>query len=442
MTTGYWLLVTDHWSLRNMSKIKKITALEILDSRGNPTVKAIVELGNGISDSATVPSGASTGKYEALELRDEDVRYKGKGVLTACENIKGEVNKALFNLNVIDQEMIDKRLIELDGTENKSRLGANAILAVSLAVAKAAAKSEKLELYEYLAKVFNFKKPKSLPIAFFNILNGGVHSDSGLSIQEFQIIPREFKNFSEKLQAASEIFHNLKEIFSSAGFPTSVGDEGGFAPKLASNGEAFEFLQKAINESGYNFGGTVSIGIDAAASNFFEVERQAYTLKPENKSLETERLIALYQEWRKKYDLFSIEDGLAEDNFEDWKIMNEKMGDNTLIIGDDLLVTNTNRLERAVSFSAVNAAIVKPNQIGTLSETVEFVKLCQKNKIKVVISHRSGETEDNFIADLAVAVGAEFVKFGAPCRGERTAKYNRLLEIEWHQLGNLVSKYS
>jgi enolase len=413
-----------------MNKIKKITALEILDSRGNPTVQATVTLENGISGSAAVPSGASTGKYEALELRDKDTRYGGLGVLTACENINGKIFKSLSGVEATEQKKIDKLMIELDGTENKSSLGANAILAVSMASARAAAKSENVPLHQYLAKTFGLKKPRNIPTAFFNVLNGGAHSDSGLSVQEFQIVPGEFKTFSEKLQVASEIFHKLKSLLSNAGFSAGVGDEGGFAPKLESNVEALDYIERAIIEAKYSFHGMVSIGIDAAASGFFESDQQTYTLKPENISLEAERLVALYQEWKKKYDLFSIEDGLSEDDFENWKMMNEKMGENTLIIGDDLLVTNAGRLKKAISFSAVNAAIVKPNQIGSLLETFDFIKECQKNKIRLVVSHRSGETEDDFISDLAVAAGAEYVKFGAPCRGERTAKYNRLLEIE------------
>jgi len=413
-----------------MAKIKKIDAFEILDSRGNPTVKATVELENGAFGAAAIPSGASTGKYEALELRDNDTRYKGMGVLNACENINKTIAKTIAGHEVSDQKKIDEVLVYLDGTENKSRLGGNATLAVSLASARAAATSENIPLYQYIATTFGFKKPKNIPTAFFNILNGGAHSDSGLSVQEFQIIPREFKTFAEKLRVASEIYQKLKELLSGAGFPVGVGDEGGFAPKLESNVEAFDYIQKAVAESGYNFSGTVSIGIDAAASNFFAAEQNSYTLKPENISLEPERFIALFQEWKKKYQLFSIEDGLAEDDFGSWKILNAKMEADTLIIGDDLLATNKTRLEKALSFSAVNSAIVKPNQIGTLSETMDFIKSCQKNQIKIVVSHRSGETEDSFVADLAVAAGAEFVKFGAPCRGERTAKYNRLLEIE------------
>jgi enolase len=267
-----------------------------------------------------------------------------------------------------------------------------------------------------------------MPTAFFNVINGGAHSDSGLSIQEFQIIPREFKSFSEKLRVASEIYHKLKELLANSGYTVGVGDEGGFAPKLDSHSEAFEFITRAIEEAGNKE--KASLGIDAAASYFFDASENSYTLKPENISLEPERLLALYQEWMKKYNIISLEDGLTEDDFENWKKMNEKIGQDFLVVGDDLLVTNIGRLEKALSFSAVNAAIVKPNQIGTLSETMDFIKKCQKNNIKCIVSHRSGETEDTFNADLAVAAGVEYVKFGAPCRGERTAKYNRLLEIE------------
>jgi enolase len=411
-----------------MNAIKKISALEILDSRGNPTVKATIVLDNDIVGSAAVPSGASTGKYEALEMRDHDTRYDGLGVLKACGNINNAISKKLTGLDALDQKKIDSALIELDGTENKSNLGANAMLAVSLASARAAAKSENIPLYKYLAKTYKFKKPKKIPTAFFNIINGGAHADSGLSVQEFQIIPEKFKSFSEKLRAASEISHKLKTLLANAGYPIGVGDEGGFAPKLDSHSDAFEYITRAIEETGCS--GKVSLGIDAAASSFFDENEESYTLKPENTSLEADRLISLYQEWTKKYNIISLEDGLSEDDFENWKKLNEKMGKSSLIIGDDLLVTNPDRLKKALSFSAVNAAIVKPNQIGTLSETMEFIKLCQKNKIKIIVSHRSGETEDSFIADLAVAAGAEFVKFGAPCRSERTAKYNRMLEIE------------
>ena len=411
-----------------MIKIKKISSREILDSRGNPTVEATVILDNESSAIAAVPSGASTGEYEALELRDYNTRYNGLGVLAACENINKKITKKLVGFDAFDQKKIDSSMIELDGTENKSSLGANAILAVSLAAARAAAKAKNVPLYEYLAHTYKFKRPKNIPTALFNILNGGVHADSGLSVQEFQIIPEKFKSFSEKLRTASEIFHKLKDLLASAGYPTGVGDEGGFAPQLDGHSDAFEFIVRAIEEAGYK--GKVTLGIDAAASSFFDKNEKKYTLKPENTGLETDRLISLYQEWGEKYNIVSFEDGLAEDDFENWKKMKAKMGKNNLIIGDDLLATNINRLEKALSFSAVNAAIVKPNQIGTLTETIDFVKKCQKNKIKCVVSHRSGETTDNFIADLAVATGAEFVKFGAPCRGERVGKYNRLFEIE------------
>jgi len=413
-----------------MAEIKKISAMEILDSRGNPTVQAFVSLDNGMTGSAAIPSGASTGTYEAIELRDNDTRYNGLGVKKACENINGQINKRLKGVNVLDQQNIDRFLLDLDGTENKSNLGANAMLAVSMASARVAAIYENTPLFSYLAKKYKFGKPKKIPTAFFNVINGGAHSDSGLSIQEFQIIPIEFGTFSEKLRVASEIFHKLKEILGNMNLSTGVGDEGGFAPKLESTSQVFDCLQKAIEENGYNFSGMVSIGIDAAASSFFDRDKQKYTIKPENTHLESDRLIALYQEWKKKYDLFSIEDGLAEDDFETWKKLNDKLGSKTLIIGDDLLVTNVSRLEKSISFSACNAAIVKPNQIGTLTETVEFIQKCQKNKIKCVVSHRSGETTDDFISDLAVATGVDFVKFGAPCRGERVVKYNRLLEIE------------
>ena len=411
-----------------MPKIKKISSIEILDSRGNPTVKATVLLDNNISGSAAVPSGASTGTYEALELHDNDTRYGGLGVLNACENINKAINKKLVGFDVSDQKKIDAVMIELDGTENKSNLGANAMLAVSLASARAAATAQNLPLYKYLAKKYGFKSPKKIPTSFFNIINGGAHADSGLSVQEFQIVPEKFKSFAEKLRAASEIFHKLKSLLANAGYPIGVGDEGGFAPQLDSHSDAFEYIQKAIEEAGYK--NKVSLGIDAAASSFFDENEKRYTLKPENTSLEADRLVSLYQEWVRKYKIISLEDGLAEDDFENWKKLNQKLGKNTLIIGDDLLVTNMDRLKKALSFSAINAAIVKPNQIGTLTETMEFIKLCQKNKIKTVVSHRSGETCDDFIADLAVAAESEFVKFGAPCRGERTAKYNRLLEIE------------
>ncbi|MFA5871218.1 MAG: phosphopyruvate hydratase [Parcubacteria group bacterium] len=413
-----------------MAKIKKIFAQEVLDSRANPTVKAFIYLDNGTVGSASAPSGASTGAYEAVELRDNDSRYLGQGVLGACENINKTIQKKLIGFEISDQKKIDAAMIELDGTDNKASLGANATLAVSLASARAASTAEGVPLYKYLAKSYGYRSFRKLPTAFFNIINGGKHSDSGLSIQEFQIVPLSFDSFSEKLRSASEIFHKLKELLSNPQFSVSVGDEGGFAPRMGGQIEALEYIREAITESGYKFGGEVALALDTAASNFYDSERDQYVLKPENTALDKERLIALYYEWKNKYQFFSIEDGLEENDFNGWSKLNEKLGKNTLIVGDDLLTTNTDRLKKALDFNACNAAIVKPNQIGTLTETVDFIKLCQANNIKCVVSHRSGETCDDFIADLAVATGAEYVKFGAPCRGERVAKYNRLLEIE------------
>ncbi len=415
-----------------MIKIKKITALEILDSRGNPTVEASIFLDDGTVGTAAAPSGASTGSFEAVELRDKEKRYGGLGVLSACENINGVIQKNLTGLKVTSQRRIDKILNDLDGTEDKSRLGANAILAVSLACARAASISQKIPLFQYIAKTYKFKKSRKMPVAFFNIINGGKHSDSGLSIQEFQIIPYGFRRISDQVRCASEVYHKLKELLLNAGLSAGVGDEGGFAPNLESQTEAFDYLVRATEEAGYELNKEVSLGIDAAASNFFNQEQNCYTLKPENTSLEGERLISLYQEWKLKHSISSIEDGLEENDWEGWKKMNRRLSENEkdLVIGDDLLTTNVKRLEKAVSFEACNAAIVKPNQIGTLTETIDFIKKAKENKIKCVISHRSGETCDDFIADLAVACGAEFVKFGAPCRGERVAKYNRLMEIE------------
>jgi enolase len=413
-----------------MAKIKKIFAQEVLDSRGNPTIKASVHLDNETVGSASVPSGASTGTYEAVELRDNDSRYLGQGVLGGCENINKVIQKELIGCEVTDQKNIDTLMIELDGTENKSKLGANAILAVSLASARAGSIAENSPLYKYLANSFHYKLNRKMPTAFFNIINGGEHSDSGLSIQEFLIVPFAFDTFAKKLQSASEIFHKLKDLLSNPQFSVGVGDEGGFAPRMGSHIEAFEYIKEAITESGYKYGEEITLALDAASSYFFDSEREQYVLKPENTSLDRERLIALYFEWKNKYQFFSIEDGLEENDFNGWSKLTEKLGENTLIIGDDLLTTNTNRLNKALNFKACNAAIVKPNQIGTLSETIDFIRLCQKNQIKCVISHRSGETCDDFVADLAIAVGAEFVKFGAPDRGERVAKYNRLLEIE------------
>lgn len=415
-----------------MSKITKIHAREILDSRGNPTVEVEVELESGIKTSAAVPSGASTGTYEALELRDNDKnRYGGLGVLTAVKNINTRIQEAVVGMNAQEQKEIDAEMIRLDGTENKSKLGANAILGVSLAAVRAAAMENKVPLYEHIKNTFKIPGKKyNLPIPMFNVLNGGQHSDSGLSIQEFKIVPSGVKTFKEQLRAGSEIFHELKKVLSAEGYAVGVGDEGGFAPKLESNTQALEFINQATEKAGYKKGMDVNTGIDSAASSFFDEKEEKYIFKPENSMLTREMLLNIYNEWISKYNVISIEDGINENDWEGWGVMNEKMGDKTMLIGDDLLVTNVKRLKIAISKKACNAVLIKVNQIGTLSETIECMKLAKKNKMKIVVSHRSGETTDDFISDLAVGAGAEYIKSGSLSRGERICKYNRLLRIE------------
>jgi enolase len=415
-----------------MSKITKIHAREILDSRGNPTVEVEIGLESDIKASAAVPSGASTGTYEALELRDRDPnRYHGLGVLNAIENVNKKISRAILGMEITDQANIDMKMIRLDGTENKSNLGANAILGVSLACARAASIEEKMPLYAYIAKSFKLKtKSYKLPIPMFNIINGGQHSDSGLSIQEFKIIPNGIKTFREQLRAGSEIFQELKKLLSLEGFAVSVGDEGGFAPKLESNPQALEFINLAIEKAAYKKGTEVNIGVDSAASSFFDESEKKYVFKPENANLTREMLINIYSEWISKYNAISVEDGLNENDWDGWKIMNEKIGDKVMLIGDDLLVTNVKRLKMAISQKACNAVLIKVNQIGTLTETIECMKLAKKNKMKTVVSHRSGETTDDFISDLAVGAGADYMKSGSLSRGERICKYNRLLRIE------------
>ncbi len=417
------------------NKIKKIQALEILDSRGNPTIRVKVTLENNINALAAVPSGASTGEFEALELRDGDAnRYGGKGVLQACENINTKINKALKGEVVTDQKRIDRIMLDLDGTENKSNLGANAILGVSLACARAGAKAKNKPLYKYLGSTYGFKvKDFSSPVPMFNIINGGKHADSGLSIQEFMILPVGINGSAERIRVGSKIFHTLKTILSTKGYSTGVGDEGGFAPELNSHAQAFELIIKAIEESGYKVGEDIVFAIDAAANSFCDSQSNEYILKPENISLDYNQLIALYLEWIKKYPLFSIEDGLNEEDWDEWKEMKQKLiseNKNLMIVTDDLTVTNTKRLQKAIDSNCANAIIIKPNQIGSLSETIECVKTAQKAGWKIIVSHRSGETCDDFIADLAVAVGADFLKAGSLSRGERLAKYNRLMKIE------------
>jgi enolase len=425
-----------------MSTIKKIFAREILDSRGNPTVEVEVELESGIKAVAAVPSGASTGTYEALELRDKDPkRFEGLGVLNAVRNVNEKIADVLIGMDAKKQQEIDAKMIELDGTENKSNLGANAILGVSLAVCRAAATEKNIPLYQYIAESYKLQ-PKAdsprakkttnykLPVPMFNVINGGQHSDSGLSIQEYKIIPNGIKTFKEQLRAGSEIFHKLKTILASGGHSISVGDEGGFAPHLESNSEPLDLMNLAIAEAGYKKGIEINTGIDAAASSFFDEKEEKYIFKPENAMLSREMLINIYKEWIQKYNVISVEDGLNENDWDGWKIMNEKIGTEVLTIGDDLLVTNVERLKKAIQKKACNAVLIKVNQIGTLSETIECIKLAKKNKMKIVVSHRSGETTDDFIADLAVGIGADYIKSGSLSRGERICKYNRLLRIE------------
>lgn len=403
-----------------------------MDSRGNPTVEVDVELESGIIATAGVPSGASTGAYEALELRDGDEkRFGGKGVLKAVKNINEIISHEIIGMEAANQKAIDQKMIALDGTENKSKLGANAILGISLAVCRAAAMDNKLPLYAYIAKSFKFQSSRfKIPIPMFNVINGGLHSDSGLSIQEYKIIPSGIKTFREQLRAGSEIFQKLKSLLSKEGFAVSVGDEGGFAPKLENNHQPLEFMIRAITGAGYNVGSEINTGVDAAASSFFKKGENQYFFKPENTALTREMLANIYNEWTEKFSVISIEDGLNEEDWEGWAAMNVKLGEKALLIGDDLLVTNVKRLKMAISEKACNAVLIKVNQIGTLTETVDCIKLAKKNKMKIVVSHRSGETTDDFISDLAVGTGAEHMKSGSLCRGERICKYNRLLRIE------------
>ena len=418
-----------------LNKNKKIQALEILDSRGNPTLRVKVILENNMNALAAVPSGASTGEFEALELRDGDInRYDGKGVLRACENVNTKINKALKGEDVTDQKRIDKIMLDLDGTENKSNLGANAILGVSLACARAGAKAKNKPLYKYIGSTYGFKiKDFSSPVPMFNIINGGKHADSGLSIQEFMILPVGIKGSAERIRVGSEIFHTLKTILSVKNYSTGVGDEGGFAPKLDSHAQAFELITKAIEKSGYKVGKDIVFAIDAAANSFCGSQSNEYMLKPENISLDHNRLIALYLEWIEKYPLVSIEDGLNENDWDEWAQMKKRINEKNkkvMIVGDDLTVTNIKREKKADDNKCANAIIIKFNQIGTLSETIDCIKFAKKKNWKIIVSHRSGETCDHFIADLAVATGADFLKSGSLSRSERLAKYNRLMKIE------------
>lgn len=400
----------------------------MLDSRGNPTVQTTVWAGD-ISAKASVPSGASTGVHEALELRDGDKkRYGGKGVLKACKNVDEKIFKAVKGLDVANQAKVDQTMLDLDGTANKAKLGANAILSVSLATARLAAKCQKMELFSYLAQLYGYEV-KSLPTPFFNVINGGKHADSGLDIQEFFLIPLK-GNFAVKLRMGAEVYHILKSELAKKNLTTAVGDEGGFAPKLESNEAALKHLELAIKIAKYHLGKDFALGMDAAASEFFDAKKGAYELKASKITAKPTNVYQVYKKWMAKYPILAIEDGCAEDDFLGWKFLTQNLGGKTLLVGDDVFVTNPARIQMGITQKIANATLIKVNQIGTLSETLAAIKLSQKNKYKIVISHRSGETEDPFIADLAVAVNAEYIKTGAPCRGERLAKYNRLLEIE------------
>lgn len=417
-----------------MPKIKTIQAREILDSRGNPTLEVEVTLENGLQGKAAVPSGASKGKLEALEIRDNDPkRYYGKGVLKAIDNVNSSLRPKLKGVEVTEQKKIDQIMIEMDGTENKSKLGANAILGVSLACAHVAAKAENLELYEYIAKLFGLKTSNFiLPVPMMNILNGGKHADSGLDIQEYMIVPQA-REFKERIRIGSEVFHSLKEILKQDGYRIGLGDEGGFAPRLANNVQPFELIVRAVKKAGYEPGKNVSLAIDAAADSFYSEKENKYVLSLEHTSLTSEQLIALYIEWLNKYPLISLEDGLAEEDWEGWKKLNQKLeikNQKLLVVGDDLLVTNIKRLEKAVKEKACNSILIKPNQIGTLTETLDCIKKAKEAGFETIISHRSGETVDTTIADLAVGTNAGWIKTGAPSRGERVSKYNRLMQIE------------
>jgi len=411
------------------AKIKKVEAMEILDSRGYPSVQAIVTLTNNVQAKASVPSGVSTGSRAALELRDKEKRYDGKGVLRAVENVNGVINDEIKGMAVDDQMKIDQTLIAMDGTANKAKLGANAILAVSLAVAQTAATHEKLPLYRYLRAQYAPKyKDWTLPRPMFNILNGGAHADSGLSLQEFMVVPLS-DNFKENLRRGAEIFHQLASLLTNEGYSIAVGDEGGFAPRLPSHATAFEYLVSAITKKGYVAGEEVVIAIDAAASQFHSGNGR-YALRPEGTTYTVENLITLYEEWSRTYPLVSIEDGLEENDWSGWTQMTARLGGKLMLVADDLFVTHTKYLRQGIEKKAGNALIIKPNQVGTLSEAIECLRVAKEHGYKVVVSHRSGETNDTSIADIAVALGADYIKAGSLSREERLAKYNRLLEIE------------
>ena len=418
--------------MKEYLEIENVKALEVIDSRGNPTVQVEVTTINGFSGVAIVPSGASTGSFEAVELRDGDSsRYLGKGVLRAVENVNTIIKEKIVGMNIYDQALLDKTLIELDGTDNKAKLGANATLGVSLAIAKAAAASLGIELYQYIGGT----NAKILPTPMMNIMNGGRHADSTLSVQEFMIMPVGAKTFSECLRMCCEIYHNLKKVLKSKGLETGVGDEGGFAPNVKDEDEALSLIMEAIEKAGYKPGEDVCLALDAAATEMYDEAKKIgkeglYNFWKIGVTKSTEEIITFYEDLVNRYPIISIEDGLAEDDWDGWKVLTEKLGDKVQLVGDDIFVTNIKRLQKGIDLGVSNSILIKLNQIGTLTETLDAIELANKNGMTAVVSHRSGETEDTTIADIVVATNAGQIKTGAPCRTDRVAKYNRLLNIE------------
>ncbi len=410
-----------------MSVIELVYAREVLDSRGNPTVEVEVVLEDGAMGRAIVPSGASTGAFEAVELRDGDKgRYLGKGVETAVANVNEIIAPEIEGMDAFDQPAIDAIMIELDGTPNKGKLGANAILGVSMAVARAAADEIGLPLFQYLGGV----NAKQLPVPMMNILNGGEHADNNVDVQEFMILPVGAKSFREGLRMGAEVFHSLKKVLGEKGLACGVGDEGGFAPNLGSNREALELIVEAITKAGYKPGEDVMLGLDVAATEMYNKETKKYVLAGEGKELTAAEMVALYEDWSNNFPIITIEDGLDEEDWDGWKLLTEKLGNKLQLVGDDLFVTNTERLEKGIGNGVANSILVKVNQIGTITETLDAIEMAKRAGYTAVISHRSGETEDSTIADLAVAVNAGQIKTGAPSRTDRVAKYNQLLRIE------------